>query len=58
VNAAKSPRYEVFSVSGKRLGRVNVSGGTIAESLKMAGYKPGIYMVRNASGMHVVNTAK
>uniref|UniRef100_UPI0025D65352 carbohydrate-binding protein n=1 Tax=uncultured Fibrobacter sp. TaxID=261512 RepID=UPI0025D65352 len=58
VNAAKSQRYEVFSVSGKRLGRVNVSGGTIAESLKMAGYRPGIYMVRNASGVHVVNTAK
>ena len=50
--------YNVFSVSGKRLGRVNVASGTIAESLKMAGYRPGIYMVRNASGVHVVNTAK
>ena len=58
MNVAKSPHYEVFSVSGKRLGRVNVTGGTIAESLKMAGSKPGIYMVRNASGVHVVNTAK
>ena len=58
VNAAKTSHYEVFSVSGKRLGRVNVASGTIAESLKMAGYRPGIYMVRNASGVHVVNTAK
>ena len=58
VNVAKSHSYEVFSVSGKRLGRVNVFSGTIAESLKMAGYRPGIYMVRNASGVRVVNTAK
>ena len=58
VNAAKTSHYEVFSVSGRRLGRVNVASGTIAESLKMAGYRPGIYMVRNASGVHVVNTAK
>ena len=58
VDVAKSRNYEVFSVSGKRLGRVNVASGTIAESLKMAGYRPGIYMVRNASDVHVVNTAK
>ena len=58
MDVAKSRNYEVFSVSGKRLGRVNVASGTIAESLKMAGYRPGIYMVRNASGVHVVNTAK
>lgn len=50
--------YEVFAVTGKRLGRVEVMYGSVTDALKMAGFKPGLYMVRGAKGSMMVNTAK
>ena len=52
--------YNVFSATGKHLGRVDMSGTSMGESLKKAGFAHGIYMVRSIKGnqIHRVNVAK
>lgn len=42
--------YNVFSVTGKFLGLVNTVDGSMAASLKAAGFAKGVYMVRAANG--------
>lgn len=39
--------YNVFSMTGKFIGRVNMLSHSVAESLKMAGFVPGTYVVRS-----------
>ncbi|MCQ2061948.1 MAG: family 43 glycosylhydrolase [Fibrobacter sp.] len=38
--------YNVFSMTGKFMGRINMVSNSISESLKMAGFVPGTYVVR------------
>lgn len=42
--------YNVFGVTGRRLGQVSLDGVNIAESLKLAGYVPGVYLIRHVNG--------
>ena len=42
--------YNVFSATGKYLGRVDLNGANVAAALKNAGYARGVYMVRSVNG--------
>lgn len=55
---AQNKSFEVFSVTGKLMGRVDMVNGDIVESLNMAGYRPGVYMVRGAGSTRVVKTTR
>lgn len=57
-NLQKDCRYEVFSLTGKFLGSVELLNSSVSETLKISGYKPGVYIVRNSMKSVVVNTAK
>lgn len=50
--------FEVFGLTGKYLGRVNVVGGDIKASLTAAGFGKSVYMVRGKNAKMMVNTAK
>ena len=52
--------YNVYNLAGKRLGTVDLVAGTAAESLKAAGFKQGVYMLRSVNGnkKFMVSTAK
>ena len=39
--------YNVFSATGKHLGRVDLNGSSVVEALKNAGFARGVYMVRS-----------
>ena len=43
--------YAVFDLRGHRLGAINASFATEAESLKKAGFGKGVYMLRAKNGM-------
>ena len=43
--------YSVFSLSGKRLGTIDATFATEAESLKKAGFDKGVYVLRARNGM-------
>ena len=43
--------YSVFSLSGKRLGTIDATFVTEAESLKKAGFDKGVYVLRARNGM-------
>lgn len=55
--AGMNRSVEVFSLTGKLIGRVNVLGNGMAETLKNAGFAKGAYMVRDirANKMQRVN---
>ena len=48
--ASASREFNVFSVTGKFLGDVNMAEGGMAASLKAAGFAKGVYMVRDGNG--------
>ena len=52
--------YNVFSATGKHLGRVDLNGASMVQALENAGYARGIYMMRSVKGkqIHRVNVAK
>jgi alpha-galactosidase len=52
--------YNVFSATGKHLGRIDLNGMGTAQALKHAGYARGMYMVRSVKGNQIyrVNVAK
>ena len=52
--------YNVFSATGKHLGRVDLNGASVSTALKNAGFARGIYMVRSVKGNQIqrVNVAK
>ena len=52
--------YNVFSSTGKHLGRVDLNGASMVQALENAGYARGVYMVRSIKGnqIHRVNIAK
>lgn len=45
--------YNVFSVTGKFMGRMDVFGNNLNAGLKAAGFAKGVYMVRNVRGNRV-----
>ena len=45
--------YNVFSATGKHLGRVNLNGASVSTALKNAGFARGIYMVRSVKGNQI-----
>lgn len=57
-NYKNGEMYEVFGLTGKFLGKVELVDSNILKSLKISGYKPGVYMVRNSMGSTIVNTTK
>lgn len=52
--------YNVFSATGKHLGRVDLNGASMVQALENAGYARGTYMMRSVKGnqIHRVNVAK
>ncbi len=52
--------FNVFSATGKHLGRVDMNGASVGASLKKAGFARGVYMVRSIGGdrIHRVKVAK
>ena len=52
--------YNVYNLAGKRLGSVDLVAGTAAESLKAAGFRQGVYMLRSMVGnkKFMVSTAR
>ena len=53
---ATDESLHVFDLNGKRLGAVNMAkGASLNETLRAAGYKNGVYIVRNKSNMTRVN---
>ena len=49
VNPVAAQQYNVFSATGKLMGRVDVVGRSLATSLKNAGFVNGIYVVRGVN---------
>jgi hypothetical protein len=47
---ASGKAYEVYNLAGKRIGTVDLLGTTAAESLKAAGFKQGVYMLKQKQG--------
>ena len=45
--------YNVFSATGKHLGRVDLNGASMPQALKNAGYARGTYMVRSVKGNQI-----
>jgi len=45
--------YNVFSATGKHLGRVDLNGANVAAALKNAGFARGVYMVRSIKGNQI-----
>ena len=45
--------YNVFSATGKHLGRVDLNGSSVVEALKNAGFARGVYMVRSIKGNQI-----
>ena len=45
--------YNVFSATGKHLGRVDLNGASMLQALKNAGYARGTYMVRSVKGNQI-----
>ena len=45
--------YNVFSATGKHLGRVDLNGASVSTALKNAGFARGIYMVRSVKGNQI-----
>ena len=45
--------YNVFSATGKHLGRVDLNGASMPQALKNAGYARGTYMVRSVKGSQI-----
>lgn len=60
VNFKDVKTFSVFDMKGKFVGNVSAEQGNIVDALKNAGFKSGIYMIRNKKlGLtHIVNTAK
>ena len=52
--------YNVFSATGKHLGRVDLNGASMSQALENAGYARGTYMMRSVKGsqIHRVKVAK
>jgi alpha-galactosidase len=52
--------YNVFSATGKHLGRVDLNGASMSQALVNAGYARGTYMMRSVKGNQIyrVNVAK
>ena len=52
--------YNVFSATGKHLGRVDLNGASMSQALENAGYARGSYMMRSVKGSQIyrVNVAK
>ena len=42
--------YDVYNLVGKRIGTVDLLGSTAAETLKAAGFKQGVYMLKQKQG--------
>ena len=59
-NVTSAKTYNVYNLAGKRLGSVDLVAGTAAESLKAAGFKQGVYMLRSVVGnkKFMVSTAR
>ena len=59
-NVTSAKTYNVYNLAGKRLGSVELDAGTAAETLKAAGFKQGVYMLRSVVGnkKFMVSTAK
>jgi len=53
LEAAGNRVYNVFSITGKHLGRIDVTGNTLSAALKQAGFAKGVYMVRAARSNNV-----
>ncbi|MBR6450701.1 MAG: carbohydrate-binding protein, partial [Fibrobacter sp.] len=45
--------YNVFSATGKHLGRVDLNGSNVGTALKKAGFARGVYMVRSVKGYQI-----
>ena len=45
--------YNVFSATGKHLGRVDLNGASMPQALKNAGYARGTFMVRSVKGSQI-----
>ena len=45
--------YNVFSATGKHLGRIDLNGASVATALKNAGFARGVYMVRSVNGNQI-----
>ena len=50
--------YNVFSATGKHLGRVDLNGASMPQALKNAGYARGTYMVRSVKGNQFLTLKK
>jgi len=48
-NAISSLDYKVFNLNGKMVGSVSLKDMNASQALKKAGFKSGVYMLRNAS---------
>ena len=57
---ASAKAYDVYGLTGKKLGTVDLSAGSAAEVLKAAGFVQGVYMLRSVVGnkKFMVSTAK
>ncbi len=55
---AAESSYEVFGLTGKFLGRVEVLNGDIKASLAAAGFGKSVYMIRGKNAKMMVNTAR
>lgn len=55
-SGATNQEFNVFAVTGKFLGRVNMAGTSraMAESMKAAGFANGVYMVREIQGTKIM----
>ena len=47
---ASAKAYDVFGLTGKKLGTVDLSAGSAAEVLKTAGFGQGVYMLKQKTG--------
>ena len=47
---ASAKAYDVFGLTGKNLGTVDLSAGNAVEALKAAGFNKGVYMLRQKNG--------
>lgn len=50
--------YKVFTLNGSMVGTVKAHANDIAETMKLAGFKPGVYMVRSNTAKFMVNTTR
>lgn len=48
LDLAKNSVYNVFSLTGKHLGRISVASGTASAALKNAGFAKGVYMIHDS----------